>query len=82
MKMVASRRALVLYFAGMPRGGARPGAGRPPVADVDRRVYELRLRVSLRELAEVRELAEREGESVSQWVRDRILLGGGRLDRG
>lgn len=55
-----------------PRGGPRPGSGRKPKIGEARRKY-LFVRVSEMERAELTEMAEAEGKTVSDLIRSRVF---------
>lgn len=55
------------------RGGARRGAGRPPMAASDRSTVRLPIRMTARERADLGAWAEREGQPVAVLVLDRAL---------
>lgn len=54
-----------------PRGGPRPGAGRPPGRDPERSVA-LRVRCSPSDLSRWKAAAEAAGKDLSTWVRDAL----------
>lgn len=59
----------------MPRGGKRPGAGRPPLPEGERRDQTHRIPIypSASERAELDAWAEREGQPLARLVLDRAL---------
>ena len=53
----------------------RAHAGRPPLADTDRRSELARARLTPREMLKVKRAAKREGKDLSTFIRDHILKG-------
>lgn len=54
------------------RGGARPGAGRPPIDPSERRSERITVRLTEATLATLTERAEREGVTVSELAADAL----------
>jgi hypothetical protein len=62
----------------MPRGGKRPGAGRPKLRAGERLSKFIRARMNPEELASCERSAKRAGMALNDWTRETLL---GRADR-